>query len=232
MEMKKILVYGGGGCHDYRSICPVLADYIKERGLAVEYVDDAPEVFLPERLAPFDVIVVYHTGGKLPIEAKRGLVEGVAAGKGFIGIHAAADSFHDSPEYLAMVGGVFCGHPFLRDYTVSLVDHEHPVTCDLEGYSVKDWEKWPVYEYKVRDEQYLLDYDSRVHVLATAVFKGITWPVAWTRIWGKGRVFYLGLGHNLESCRNAFFKSMFCNAITWVADPQLEPLSKDPKFAI
>ncbi|MFH0797350.1 MAG: ThuA domain-containing protein [Candidatus Omnitrophota bacterium] len=131
-EEKRVLLFGGGGCHDFAGIC-----------------------------------VLYHTGGTLSVEQKRGIGEWVAGGKGFVGIHSAADSFRDSPEYIAMLGGVFTGHPFIREYLVSLKDTEHPVTKSIEGYTVKDWEKWPVYEYKVQDEQYLLDYDPRVHILAT-----------------------------------------------------------------
>jgi len=230
--MKKVLLYGGGGCHDYRSICPVLSEYIAAAGMAVEYVADDPLAFVAERLAPFDAVVIYNTGGTLPLEAKRGLIEGIAGGKGFVGIHAAADSFHDNPEYMAMVGGFFRAHPFHREYIVSLMDHDHPVTCDLKGYAAKDWEKWPVYEYRVKDEQYLLDYDSRLNVLATTVFRGMTWPVAWTRTWGKGRVFYLALGHDVEACRNPFFKNILTGGLKWTSEPETAQLAKDPKFAI
>jgi type 1 glutamine amidotransferase len=122
---------------------------------------------------------------------------------------------------------VFIGHPFIREYVVALAEPAHPVTRGLTGYTVKDWEKWPVFEYKMTDEQYLLDYDPRVNVLATTVFSGTLprryphgalWPVAWVKPWGKGRVFYLALGHNLEACRNPFFREFFAGGSAWALE--------------
>lgn len=231
---KRILLFGGGGCHDFKAICPVLNEYLTAAGgCAVDQVAEDYGAFRAERLAPYDAIVLYHTGNQLPLESKRGLVEGVAAGKGFVGIHAAADSFHDSPEYEAMVGGVFRAHPAIREYIVSLADPGHPVTKGIAGYTVKDWEKWPIHEFKVTDEQYLLDHDSRVHLLATTVFRSRLWPVAWAKPWGKGRVCYLALGHNLEACRHPFFRQFLINAVRWASEPEAETNRQpDPRFAI
>lgn len=231
--MKKILLYGGGGVHDYRSICPILKDYlVQQNDCAVDYVAEDQNVFRAERLQGYDAAVIYHTGGELAVDPKRGLVEWVAAGKGFVGIHGAADSFRNSPEYLAMVGGFFRAHPCHREYIVSLTDEEHPVTKGIAGYTAKDWEKWPVFEYKVRDEQYLLDCDSRVHVLATTVFRGRIWPVAWAKPWGKGKVFYLALGHDAPACQNPFFQQIFISAAKWASEPEEPAVKVDRKFAI
>lgn len=232
--MKKILLFGGGTFHDHEAICPILRDYLRTDGnFTVDYVTEDYEAFHAERLAPYDAIVLFHTGGQLTLEAKRGLVEGVSAGKGFLGIHAAADSFSESPEYRAMLGGNFRAHPFVREYIVSLADTTHPVTQGMTGYAAKDWEKWPVYEYKVTDEQYLLDYDDRVNVLATTLFRGQLWPVAWSKIWGRGRVCYLALGHDAEACRNPFFREFVLRATRWIADPEGETKpASDPHFAI
>ncbi len=223
--MKRVLLFGGGGVHDYRSICPILQDYAKTLDeVEVDYVAEDYTVLHQDRIAPYDAIVMYHTGGELQPEAKHGLVEAVAAGKGFVGVHSAADSFKNAPEYLAMIGGCLIGHPAQRDYIVALADIEHPVTSTMQGYTVKDWEDWPIFEYQVHDEQYLLDFDPRVNVLAKTIYSGTLpksfakadlWPVAWTKDWGKGRVFYLALGHNPQACRNSFFIHFFRNGLSW-----------------
>lgn len=225
----KTLLFGGGGCHDYRAICPLLQEYLAETGeFAVDYVAEDYDALLPEHLAEYALIVVYHTGGKLAVEHKRGLVEWVGAGNGFVGVHSAADSWKNAPEYIAMLGGVFKGHPPTRDYIVNVTDYEHPITAGISGYEVKDWEKWPVLEFPVCDEQYLTDYDPRVTVLAAASYSGIwpydlshgvQWPVAWVKAWGEGRVFYLALGHNIDACRNPFFKTMFTRGAMWAGTP-------------
>ena len=47
--MKKILLFGGGGCHDYRTICPLLQEYITTiDGFAVDYVAEDYDVFLAQ----------------------------------------------------------------------------------------------------------------------------------------------------------------------------------------
>jgi type 1 glutamine amidotransferase len=76
-----------------------------------------------------------------------------------------------------------------------------------------------VYEYTVKDEQYLFDYDPRVKVLATALFKGVSVPVAWAKQWGNGKVCYIALGHNVEACRSGFFLKLLANAARWAAEP-------------
>lgn len=229
---RRVLLFGGGG-HDFRNVCPILKRYInKLPGIAVDYVEEDYDALLSDRLKPYHCIVMYHTGGRLTVEQKRGLVEGVAAGKGFVGVHAAADSFHDSPEYVAMVGGQFRKHPFVRPYRVSLEDNKHPVTKNIQGYAAKHWEPWPVYEYEVVDEQYLLAVDANVDVLATTVFRNRLWPVAWTRPWGKGKVFYLALGHNVAAVKYPIFKELLLGGVAWAASSRKYPKQPDAQYAI
>ena len=114
-----------------------------------------------------------------------------------------------------MMGGEVQRHPATRDFMVSLTDPSHPVTRNIKGYTVKYWEKWPIYEFMVRDEQYLVDYDPRVHVLATTMFRGRLWPVAWVKPWGKGTVFYTILGHEPAAVRGPFFQLLFICRANW-----------------
>jgi uncharacterized protein len=41
------------------------------------------------------------------------------------------------------------------------------------------------------------------------------WPVAWTRHFGEGRVFYTGLGHEQALWKDARYQQMLLNAIKW-----------------
>jgi len=232
-ESKKVLLFGGGKIHDFNACCPVLEEYLKSiDNFAINYIAEDLDVFRSENMKEYDILVLYNTGGDLNIEQKRGLVEWCAEGGAFAGIHAAADSFRNSPEYLAMVGGVLKAHPFRRNYIVGLNNEHHPALGDMRGYSVKDWEKWPVFEYEVHDEQYLLNYDNRVSILASTLFRGRLWPVSWIKDWGKGKVFYLALGHNVEGCRNPFFKDLFMSGIKWISERRPEPPVNDNRFAI
>ncbi len=58
----------------------------------------------------------------------------------------------------------------------------------------------------VSSEHYYLHIDPAIEVLATTRFpsvnyyyvsnKAVDMPVAWTKFWGNGRVFYTALGHH------------------------------------
>ncbi|NOY75964.1 MAG: ThuA domain-containing protein [Kiritimatiellaeota bacterium] len=230
--MKKILLFGGGGVHDHKGCCDVLSGHLRQLDVQFDRLAEDYDAFTEERIKEYDVLVLYHTGGELAVEQKRGLVEWCAAGGKILGVHGATDSFKTSPEYLAMIGGVLKAHPFFRKYIVGLNDGTHPAVAGIEGYSVKDWEKWPVFEFEVEDEQYLLDYDSRNTILASTLFRGRLWPVAWTNRWGKGSVFYLALGHNPATCENPFFRKIFASGLEWLRAGAPEPDPKENKFAI
>ena len=223
----KVLLFGGGPVHDYQGICSVLQEYLEEDvRFSVELVIEDYDVFLPDRINAYDLVVLYHTSGTLTPVQVGGLTQWVASGHGIVGVHSAADSFKSNPEYIAMLGGVFRGHPAVRRFIVSLVDPvpgeesienhmTHPITAAMEGYTKKNWEQWPIFEYEVEDEQYLLEMASSVDVLANTLFRGRACPIAWTRSWGEGRVFYLALGHDVNACRFPFFKSIFLQGSRW-----------------
>jgi len=225
----RVLLFGGGKIHDFRAICRLLQAYLAEAApWSIDCVVEDYDVFLEDRIQAYDLVVVYHTGGAINAGQVRGLTQWVAEGHGFVGVHSAADSFKSCPEYIDMLGGVFCRHPAIRRFMVSLVDPvsglesienhmTHPITSAMEGYTKKDWESWPIFEYEVEDEQYLLEMVSQVDVLANTLFKGRACPIAWTRAWGKGRVFYLALGHDVHACGFPFFKKMFVQGSKWAA---------------
>ncbi len=220
-----ILLFGGreDAPHDYKTICPVLQQYLENAGFQVDYVAEDYDVFTRLDASAYDAILLYHTCGSLTPAQCSGLLTWIASGKGFAGVHAATDSFASTPEYLTMIGAKMQGHTFIRDYTVSFVDHEkgieskhnHPILNGIQGYAAEYWEKWPVYEFAVRDEQYFFNYDVRNQTLATALFKGVAVPVMWVKNWGKGRVFYTALGHDLAACQSDFFKKTLVNGVRW-----------------
>jgi len=199
------LLFAGGSIHDWKGCGDALEECLKDcEALELTKVEDDLSVLKAPGLDPYQLLVFYYTVGEITEAQKNGLLNWVASGKGYVGVHSAADSFRECPEYRAMVGGWFVTHPHFRPYQVSVLDAEHPITEGLD-------------EFMVEDEQYITDYDPRVHVLATALYQGIARPVAWTKTWGKGKVFYLALGHNPDACRHQTFKVMLTRGCLWAA---------------
>ncbi|MFQ6079085.1 MAG: ThuA domain-containing protein [Thermodesulfobacteriota bacterium] len=208
MKKIKTLVFAGGEIHDWKGCSEVIIDALSERKeFEITKVEEDLDALVAPKLDPYDIIVFYYTVGEISDAQKNGLLNYVASGKGYVGIHSAADSFRECPEYRAMVGGYFVTHPHYREYQVSVVDPEHPITKDLT-------------EFNVTDEQYILDYDPRVHVLCSALWKGTAMPVAWTKPWGKGRVFYLALGHDPNACKHEMFRLLLQRGTMWAATPE------------
>lgn len=161
----------------------------------------ALEKLSPANLKNYDAVLFLSTTGDLPLPDPQGFVDWVASGKGYIGIHAAADTFHQTgrfagfPPYTAMLGGAFRTHG--PQVTVECInqDPKHAACAHLPA-------KWTVFDEIYQFKQF---ERARVHGLlsleklqvdndATKQVPG-DWAVAWTRTHGKGRVFYTSLGH-------------------------------------
>jgi len=211
MQRIKTLLFTGGEIHDFKGCGEAIADALsKKEEFEVTKVENDLSILAAPNLDPYDIIVFYYTVGKITDAQKNGLLNFVASGKGYVGIHSGgADSFRECPEYQAMVGGHFVTHPHYREYQVSVVDSEHPITKGLT-------------EFTVTDEQYILDFDSRVNILCSALWKGKAVPVAWTKDWEKGRVFYLALGHDKKACQQEIFRLLLTRGALWAAEEKEE----------
>ena len=203
------LVIWGGDTRDFHVCGTQIRDILqREPRLEVTYIEEDWSSLEASNLAPYDLLVLYCTGRTLADSQKTGLLNWVASGNGFVGIHSATVSFTDCPDYLAMLGGRFLEHPSYRQYQVSVTDPDHPITQGIE-------------EFMVTDEQYILDYDPRVQVLCSALYRGEAMPVAWLKSWGDGQVYYLALGHDPEACQNEHFQLLLRRGALYVAGGQL-----------
>lgn len=77
---------------------------------------------LPGR--PYAAVVVYTTGAvdELTPARERGLLDFV---RGFVGLHAAADSFRGCRADIDMLGGEFATHPKQHEFKVEIVHQDH-----------------------------------------------------------------------------------------------------------
>ena len=139
-------------------------------------------------------------------------------GKGFVAAHSAATAFFSWPEFGDLLGGRFDEHPWnIADATVVVDDASFPAMRHL-----------PV-RWRVHDELYQLkDFSrDRVHVLAHLDPATLDlhaplvhrtdgdFPAAWSKTYGKGRVFYSILGHDADDWDNPQLQTMYFEAIRW-----------------
>jgi type 1 glutamine amidotransferase len=159
-----------------------------------------------EGLADVDLLVLYTTGNQRHGAEIGAIREFVEAGRALVGIHNAADTFTDDPDFVSLIGGKFRTHPAQLDITTEIVDRTHPITDGIT-------------DFTVHDELYLFsDYDpSKVHLLAQTRSYDDNGPVpiAWTREPGTGRIFYISLGHNPSTLADANWQHFFKNGVQW-----------------
>jgi len=179
-----LIVQGGWQGHEPRQVSEILARALRENGLQVE-IADTLDVLKQRDLKALDLIIMQWTMGKIERDQLEPLLEAVESGVGLAGLHGGmGDSFREATQYQYMVGGQWVAHPGNDgiDYDVYIVDKGHWITQGVSGFHAKS-------------EHYYMHIDPAIHVLAATPFGDVAMPVAWTKMWGKGRVFYSSMGH-------------------------------------
>lgn len=214
MHEPETVVLGGNRFpfHRIERLGPVLERSLHDRGIDTEVTTDR-DVLCEERISEYDAVVDITTDSTLNERQESGLRSFVQSGGGYVGIHGAADltttadeRFEEPiPELRELIGGHFLGHPEQSTFDVNVVDSHHPITADLDGFTV-----W--------DEPYVLEYDDDVRVLARMDHpENGDMPVAWVKSFGDGRVFYCSLGHDLPGLRNDGVQTLLERGIRWAA---------------
>jgi uncharacterized protein len=153
------------------------------------------EQFLARNLNYFDAIFFFGVREADLTPAQRAdLLSFVRDdGKGFVATHAGATAFFSWPEFGDMLGGRFDEHPWgISGATVVVEDRTSPISRHLPA------------TFAVTDEHYQLK----------------DFPVAWTKSYGKGRVFYSTLGHPRELWDTTWLQQMYFQALKWSMEQQ------------
>ena len=203
--------------HDFDEMGPLFEEILDDRYDLTLTTDCEALTDLGE----YDVLLDYLTDSTLTDEQRDGLLSFVRGGNGYVGVHCASDltsvaseddpgsiDHNDEPfpELRELVGGHFLTHPDKSEFGVRIVDGDHPITAGVEDFSVYD-------------EPYQVEYDEDLHVLARMEHPDLEdYPVAWTKPYGDGRVYYLSLGHTREAFENDAFLAILRIGIDWAAD--------------
>jgi uncharacterized protein len=171
-----------------------------------------------ENLARY-AAVMFYTTGELPISAaqKTALLDFVRSGHGFVGVHSATDTFYEWADYGALIGGYFDGHPWHQSVRIDVADPSDALVSFLgRSFEIKD----EIYQIRDFDEQgarVLLRLDAKSVDLSRDGVRqrSYGWPLAWTRSYGQGRVFYTALGHEEMVWRDERYQRLLLNAIRW-----------------
>jgi len=140
--------------------------------------------------ARYDAVLFANTSGTLPLPDKDGFLRWIADGHAFIGVHGASDTFHDDVPFITMLGGEFGWHGAQVAVEVQNEDRKHPATRSLPAHWTVFDEIYVVKNFDRNAAHVVLVLDQHPNEKTPGFF-----PLAWSKSYGKGRVFYTALGH-------------------------------------
>ena len=224
LKGKRVLyVWGGWMGHEPDKCRDIFVPWLESEGATVT-VSNTLDSYIKFNLKnDFDLIIQAWTMGTITGPQEKALEEAVKSGVGLAGWHGGTgDSFRNNTEYQFMVGGQWVAHPGgVIDYIVNITDKKDPVTKGLT-------------DFAMHSEQYYMHVDPNVKVLATTTFTdqkadwigGCTMPVAWKKVYGKGRVFYSSLGHVASDFNVPQALEIQKRGIRWAAMSKFEPIEE------
>lgn len=203
-QKKKILVFSKTVKFRHTSIEKGKAALMlmgKENNFLVDTTENAA-YFTATKLKEYDAVVFLSTTGDVLNNEQQAAFEAfIRSGKGFVGIHAAADTEYEWPWYGRMVGAYFVSHPKQQKAKLSVTNVQHASTKHLP----KTWERfdeWYNYKNRNADVKVLLTIDESSYEGGK---EGAYHPMAWYHQFEGGRVFYTALGHTDESYKEEAF---------------------------
>lgn len=215
---KALIVWGGWDGHQPREVAEIFRNVLEKEQFEVE-VSDTLEAFADaDKLKGLDLIVPVWTMGRIEQQWVTNVSDAVQSGVGLAGCHGGmCDAFRENTDWQFMTGGQWVAHPGNDgvEYVVNIASNSSPLVEGLE-------------DFTVRSEQYYLHVDPAVEVLATTRFpvvpgphslnKPVDMPVAWTKRWGVGRVYYNSLGHHADIVDIPVVTEMMRRGFLWCAD--------------
>jgi hypothetical protein len=178
-----------------------------------------------KNLDSFDAVFCL-VSGELPLtdEQKQALLSFVAEGKGFVAAHGATAALTEWAGYVDLVGGSFDGHPW-NEVEVELVveDPAFPAVAHFpERFHFVD-EIYQIAGFSRERSHVLISLDTASVDMQREGVTQAEIPIAWTREYGRGRVFYSSLGHASETWAREDVRRMWLEAIQWVLAPRASP---------
>lgn len=260
-QPRKILVFSVTRGFRHESIpwgIAAIEEMGKKTGAFTTVVSDDLANFEKDKLDTFDVVVFNNTTQNVFLPSKEdwakmddparaaekerelrlraNFLSFIRSGKGFVGIHAATDTFYEWPEFGFMIGAYFDGHPWGAgaDVSIKVEKPDHPINQGLAGTTHLEF-KEECYQFKAPYASDRQDVLLRLDTERTNMkVKGIKrtdndFSLSWVRMHGKGRVYYSALGHNTHIYENPKVLSHYLAGIQWAAgDLAAPPPPADP----
>jgi len=214
----RILILSGNNNHDWQNTTPLIRETFMHNLNCKIDITERPDTIHALMLKSYDVIVSNwnawpELNGQWNTKAKQAFEDFVTQGGGFVCVHAASSTHYDWPPYLEIAGGRWgdkTHHGPIDDCTVQIVNKEHPITKGLQSFTIRD-ELWVDLECSPSAEV--------LCAVQTEEYKNSKLePVALITHHGKGRGFYLTLGHDTYAMSNPNWQNLLIRGTQWAAN--------------
>tara|TARA_B100001769_G_scaffold67314_1_gene50097 strand:- start:1602 stop:2336 length:735 start_codon:yes stop_codon:yes gene_type:complete len=207
-----VITETNGWVHDSIDSGLILIKDIADRNNFNVYYSDDSSVITDNNLKDIKTIIFLNTTQEILTDDEQKVMENfIKSGKGFVGVHAAADTEYDWQWYGKLVGAYFRSHPDVMNAKIFTVDHS--ITDHLD------------YEWEIEDEWYNFDYtNNNINILLNLDEKSYEGgehpdyhPITWFHEYDGGRSFYTGLGHTKEVYLDERFIKLLEKGILYVS---------------
>jgi len=216
--LRVLLTFGGHGFEE----APFFAMFDALPG--VEYtkapLPEKADLLKPGLEKQYDAIVMYDMVGGFTPEQQKAFVALLNEGIGVVSLHHNLGAHRNWDEFPTIIGGKFIfedtsleGQEYKKstwshgeNLKVTVVDREHPITKGLDDFEIHD-ETYGGY-FTSSDVRLLLKTDHPKNDP----------ELAWTKTYGKSRVFFLMLGHDHFAWENPVYPKLLERGIRWTAE--------------
>lgn len=217
MAKRALITWGGWDGHEPDKVAALFASVLRGEGFEVQVTDSLSCCDDVEALKALDLIVPIWTMSTIEKNRSQAVADAVESGVGLAGCHGGmCDAFRNDVVWQFMTGAQWVAHPGNDgvEYQVRITDPANPLVAGIGDFMVKT-------------EQYYLHVDPAVKVHAVCDFPivdgphapngPVAMPVAFTKLWGKGRVYYNALGHHADVIDNGAPLEMLRRGMRWAA---------------
>ena len=225
-EQFKVLLFTKTAGWHHKSINAAVTAFEKmaeNHYFTLDWQEDS-SLFNDKNLANYDVIVFLMTSGDVLNEAQQQAMQKfIQAGKGFVGVHSAADTEYDWPWYGKLVGHHFVIHPRIQSAQLRVINRKFPGVEYLPDSGL--WtDEWYEFGPQLSDNlTYVLTVDESTYSphadwgSVKGRGMGDFHPISWYQKIDGGRAFYTALGHMPATYQNKAFIEHLFGGLYWAA---------------
>jgi type 1 glutamine amidotransferase len=191
------------------------------------------ETLEPESLSAYQAVINWSTFVQPTSRQVDALLTAIDGGLGFFSMHGGSATFWNSAPYLTMLGSRFLRHDPYKEFLVEISAESHPITQGVDNFRVND----ELYELGGNTGEFEAfssainagnpyggdvaalgegDLAPDIQVLASAEGH----PLLYAKTYGKGRVHYNALGHDLQALTHPSFRRLALQGLAWVSSTE------------